>query len=412
MAFAPQTKTTLENGFYPKFADGDSILISNGNALDTCEVKGETISTDLTGPLTAVYPYKAAKMNENNENRIDTVLVSTEQSGLFADANICMAVMENENDEVLSFKNKTALFCIKPPTGSPGYVEVIAAAGFNIANNIPTGSTHTSLDTIHVATTTADSVYVSILVPGNLTIGDLSFSDGTKVKTITEGEKASATVTLNTLYTVNGDNWAAPAPEVECVVIGGKKWATMNLGATSVTDYGDLYSWGETSAKADYSSSCYSSTAQAISPDIAPDSGNDVARVKLGGSWRLPTKADFTALANDCKSEGYASGIFAPSSATTAVGVSSKGIYWCSNYSGTDGKTGLLFCDGTNKLFFPAAGYSDSDSRSSGGDYGYYWSSTWFSSDGAYDLYFFSSNVRPQDYDIRYFGRSVRPVSD
>ena len=63
VSFAPQTKTILD-GLQPKFVDNDSILISNGDAIDTCEVKVEsevaTISTKLTGPLTAVYPYTAA----------------------------------------------------------------------------------------------------------------------------------------------------------------------------------------------------------------------------------------------------------------------------------------------------------------------------------------------------------------
>ena len=210
VSFAPQTKTTLE-GLQPKFEDGkDTVLISNTNALDTCVVSVKdnkaTISTDLTGPLTAVYPYSAAGMSEDNGNEIDTVLVSTEQSGTFADANICMAKMTSENDESLSFENKTAVFCIYPPTDNPEYVEV-SAEGFDIANDVPTGSTHT----IHVASITTDSVYVSILVPEGLKAGSLTFSDGTKVKTIKD-ERASTAIAAGTLYTVTNEGWESPAP--------------------------------------------------------------------------------------------------------------------------------------------------------------------------------------------------------
>ena len=210
-AAQPQTKTTLE-GFQPKFEDGkDTVLISNTNALDTCVVSVKdnkaTISTNLTGPLTAVYPYKAAGMSDSNPNQIDTVLVSTEQDGKFASANICIARMTGENEESLSFENKTAVFCIKPAAGaSSEYVEV-KAEGFNIANDVPTGSTHT----IHVASITTDSVYVSILVPEGLKVSHLTFSDGTNVKTI-KGERASTEIAAGTLYTVTNEGWESPAP--------------------------------------------------------------------------------------------------------------------------------------------------------------------------------------------------------
>ena len=124
-------------------------------------------------------------------------------------------------------------------------------------------------------------------------------------------------------------------------------------------------------------------------------------------------KDDFTALANACKNGGYSSGNFSPTEIKTSIeAVTSKGVYWITNYESGDNKTGLVFHDGTNKLFFPAAGRSYSDSRSDGGDSGYYWSSTWNSSSVAYDLFFGSSDVYPQDIYLRYYGFSVRPVSD
>ena len=206
VSFAPQTKTALsEDGLQPVFVHGDKILVANGqDEPDTCKVSVKdgkaTISTKLTGPLTAVYPAKAAGMNSGNPKQIDTVLVSTVQSGEFADANICMAKMKGGNDESLSFENKTAVFCIYPQTDNPEYVEV-SAKNFDIANDYPTGSDYQSLDTIHVATTTADSVWVSILVPDDLTIGNLAFSDGTNVKTVT-GDRASEPVAASTIYKV------------------------------------------------------------------------------------------------------------------------------------------------------------------------------------------------------------------
>ena len=219
VSFAPQTKTTLY-GLQPKFSLNDSILISNGEVLDTCNVKiddktgAATISTDLTGPLTAVYPYKAAKMNGDNANQIDSVLVSTEQDGTFASANICMAKNISEDAKAATFENKTALFCITPGAGSgTQYVEV-SAEGFSIANSVLAGSEFKNYDKIHVATTTADSVWVSILVPENLTIGGLSFYDGTNVKAVTTGAKASEYVAVNTLYKVTDEGWKNPEADI------------------------------------------------------------------------------------------------------------------------------------------------------------------------------------------------------
>ena len=206
VSFAPQTKTVLdEDGLQPRFVDTDSILISNGVALDTCKVriddktKTATITTKLTGPLTAVYPYTAAGLNGNT---IDTVLVSTVQSGTFADANICMAKMKDEKDESLSFENKTAVFRITPMAEDISCLEVITY-GIAIANNVPTDSP-CGTDKIHVdvpSTNQPKEYFVSILIPEGLTIGNLAFSDGTNVKTVT-GDRASEPVAASTIYKV------------------------------------------------------------------------------------------------------------------------------------------------------------------------------------------------------------------
>ena len=50
VSFAPQTKTYLDkDGLQPKFNDGDSVLISNGKAIDTCEVSvdGDCFGSDF-----------------------------------------------------------------------------------------------------------------------------------------------------------------------------------------------------------------------------------------------------------------------------------------------------------------------------------------------------------------------------
>ena len=60
----------------------------------------------------------------------------------------------------------------------------------------------------------------------------------------------------------------------------------------------------------------------------------------------------------------------------------------------------------------PAAGIRLGASVNNAGSFGYYWSSTYFSSRNAYSLYFFSSYMNAQYSYDRNYGRSVRLVQD
>ena len=63
-------------------------------------------------------------------------------------------------------------------------------------------------------------------------------------------------------------------------------------------------------------------------------------------------------------------------------------------------------------VFLPAAGYRLGTSVNSVGSFGYYWSSSYISSDYAHYLYFRSGNVNPSCDGRRYNGFSVRVVSE
>lgn len=109
------------------------------------------------------------------------------------------------------------------------------------------------------------------------------------------------------------------APEnVEAVDLGlpsGTRWASCNVGASSPEEYGGYYSWGETEEKDDYSWNNYSyletyekfdGYTRIICKDIGDHiSGTqyDVAHVKWGGEWRLPTKSEMDELLEYCIAE-------------------------------------------------------------------------------------------------------------
>ena len=272
---------------------------------------------------------------------------------------------------------------------------------------------------------------------GSLTFGFFDENDNNILdKSINVGTVGPHTLLDLPVLTINAPK-SGTTDGHEWVEIGGVKWATMNVGATSVagspsTCYGDYYAWGETEPrytgiaingansvtfagwKSDHSSG-YSSSDFPTYTGTTLDAAHDVATQNWGSSWRTPTTAEFKALAKACTgSDSYQT---VPSSLTTSN--PEGGIYWLA--SGQDylpeykGVAGVLFVDKSDpplRVFFPANGYCSSASFYKGGSDGDYWSSTIFSNDSSYacPLWINSSSVRPSFFNERKFGFTIRPV--
>ena len=165
----------------------------------------------------------------------------------------------------------------------------------------------------------------------------------------------------------------------------GLKWATCNVGASSQEEYGDYYAWGEIETKSEYDESNSKTYGKSMN-DISGNSKYDVARAKWGGSWRLPTKEEFKELIQKCKWEW-----------TTING--KKGY----KVTGPNG----------NSIFLPAAGLFSGSLLLSVGEDGDYWSSAPYENgDGCACNLDFSSSGHSVDWYSRYYGLSVRPVSE
>ena len=175
------------------------------------------------------------------------------------------------------------------------------------------------------------------------------------------------------------------------------KWATKNVGASSPSDYGGYYAWGETETKSSYDwdncFDCLDDTGDSWGTykiggqtRIVPSSGHDTARENWGGTWRMPTDAEFDELCNKCTWTWTSQG-------------GHKGY----KVTGPNG----------NSIFLPAAGFRDGTDRFDVGEYGSFWSST-LSSSSSYDACGLSFGSGGHDtYDLyRSFGQSVRPVTD
>ena len=185
-------------------------------------------------------------------------------------------------------------------------------------------------------------------------------------------------------------------------------WAKSNLSdkglCTNPEDYGDYYAWGETEPKENSSWSTYKfgtsssgpfskyntmSSYGSIDNKTVLEPEDDVAHVKLGGKWRMPTDAEWTELMTKCT------------------------WTWVTNYNGSGINGRLVKATNGNSIFLPAAGRQGGGYFGDAGSYGCYWSSSLYTDSPHYACYvhFNSGNVDRSSH-FRYRGLSVRPVSE
>ena len=192
-----------------------------------------------------------------------------------------------------------------------------------------------------------------------------------------EAARKAAEEARSTTGTINGHQWVDLGLSV--------KWATCNVGASSPSDYGNYYAWGETRTKSEYTGD-NSTTFFIKMGDISGDSRYDAARANWGGTWRLPTRMEIQELIDKCT--------------------------W--TWTSQGGRNGYRVT-GPNgsSIFLPAAGFRGGSLLNDAGGYGCYWSSTPDGSDARSACYLlFSGSGHVLRWSLRIYGPSVRPVSD
>ena len=454
--FDNSTKATLD-GFTPKFANGDAIRVSNTEKSEECTVSVDgsgkaTFSTKLSGTLTAIYPSAAAVLSSGEADApiatSNNFKVSASQDGDVAKAIIAKATIETGSSAAI-FTGQTALFVITPPDGVKAFtveslkpvVDGVARTGTAKAINTE-GATDADKLVIAVSNNSLSTFYVALVHGVKLT--DLSFEyitdvtnglgamKGIPAKDIAAAGKTDATA-ANTKYTIGNTNWHP------YVTIDGKKWATMNIGATSAIEVGKYFMWGETTGITPSGSSfsfpdskyysadnstwlqtkgfawyncpwtcgkCDTRGVKKVFTKYIPktkestywggtgpsddkttlDLADDSANAYWGGSWRMPTNEEFDNLA-----------------------LLQRGDFVEGSYFGNSD---------TQQIFLPAAGYGDSPTLLAEDEYGRYWSSslagTPYNALGLRFSYIddYTNPYADTNSYYRYIGQPVRAISD
>lgn len=415
------TTRALTSGGVKTFAEGEQMALVYKNTSSatvkavsaaladgdiTNEGKSATFTFELTDPdrsQNVTYIYPAAMANDDGTVNYDALatqngtlatLSSTLDLATYSAAwnagSLPAATLDNQLAILaLTLKNSTGTSTI-----TSGLTQVTLSDGTNTYTVTPTSSTFGT-----------DVIYVAI----RPVTAALSYTatDGTTnyTKTATSREYAASG-----FYNLGLRMAQSLTPAgVEAVDLGlSVKWANMNVGAESVTDYGKYYAWGATtdnyseSKNYQWSNTPYytgDGSTHSWSKYTGSDSkstleaADDAAAVNWGGSWRMPTETEMQELLDN----------------TTRT--------WQSNYN-SSGIAGYLFTSTktgyTDKsIFLPAAGYRDGSSLSDAAEGNGFWSSTHSSNASCgRSLIFVSDYASMYSYRSRYYGLPVRAVQD
>lgn len=169
----------------------------------------------------------------------------------------------------------------------------------------------------------------------------------------------------------------------------GTLWAPYNVGAERPEEFGDYVSWGKIQFEGS-EDDLNVDVSELKNLGVIDKNGNltaeyDVATKKYGG--HMPTLSQWQELYDKC----------------TWVLLTLNGVDGY-KVKGINGES----------IFLPAAGCRSGDNQFNVGSHGYYWSSTPDPdyADYAYRLRFVSDIIDPNNYDFRFNGLSVRPVSE
>lgn len=401
----------------------------------TVTVDGTGASTEIAiGPssefINAVYG--ASNLNSASSSvtsiYVDSPVKDSQSYTSFSQAHVCAAFCNHVGATDLQFHNAAPVLAFTSASsiqkvifygnngevitgGEDGALKLSFSAGAISTEVANTGGT-----SITIATNGANSVFYIAILPVEFNHGfTMDCYDGSdnligRQKTLKTVNTVTAGGSIKVINLGNAQGWIAAPPKGTIDLGLSVKWATCNVGASAPEEYGNYYAWGEKETKISYNWSSYAWGGSTTLTKYCSTSGasywggggepdnktqleldDDTAFAAKGGSWRMPTDAEWTELRNNCE------------------------WTWTSNYKGT-GVAGQIvagklpgFTD--RSIFLPAAGYRMNDDTYSVAELGYYWSSSLCigAPGNAWYVYFLSGSNSRGSY-ARSYGFSVRPV--
>ena len=238
----------------------------------------------------------------------------------------------------------------------------------------------------HLEPTIEDSFLVEGAGLGEFTCDITGLNENTRyyVRAYATNSVGTAYGSVTTLKT-NDDGTIAG---IEYVDLGlSVKWAPFNIGATSPTECGDYFAWGEIETKTEYTEA-NSLTHGIYMEDIGGNPQYDAARAIWGSTWRLPSREEIEEIVAECTWEW------------TSV----DGMNGC-KITGPNG----------NHIFVPAAGCYIGAELKMLGQNGMYHSYKMCGDyvNFSYGFHFGEGSDNYQlDWLYRAYGRSIRPVTE
>lgn len=476
-------ETRLVTGNNVHFAISDAISVfdagKTNNNFVTSE-DGESVrfygTAAESANYVALYPYQAAASYDGTSLTCDIPATQYAQSGLTYDPKAALSVAYTSSEDMtFYFKNVTSMvkFTLAVPAAKvvfKGNNNEVVAGGISV-----TGISASSDPSVTAAGGNATKEIT--LLPGTgatkipagtyyINVIPQSFSKGftldvymtANVKGFYHLVPTSTTLTRSRIRNIGSVDFPTPTGP-EYVEIGGKKWATKNLDATTIAGnpancYGDYYAWGETvpcyyytskqwvwsesswgesgwsiaawrkaggycwqsycgqTSFTEWTTKPYDATTGVLKPAY------DAVQQRKGNGWRMPTTNDFAALRNACTGgTGTAYSVINVLATSNPTG----GVYWLAfgqtylpEYSSVAGVLFVDKADPSKRLFFPAAGNFNGKSFANSGLNGFYGSSSLLmtSPQNTLPLLLCMTDLNMTYGNFRFYGFPVRPVKD
>lgn len=375
----------------PEVKNGALVKVANGvDAPQDCALTVDDggnlwLSTDLSGDLTAVYPSSAAYVVED---KISSINVSEFQNGNLSDAYVAKAEI-SAYSESATFTAAAAILEIVPPAGTVDFT--ITSTDHALARDEGHGASR-----IRVSGSPESGRFYIAVCEGAF-LSEISVDTDFALMSVPKKDVVKDGVTANTVYSFDERYWH-PFMKFNDLL-----WATVNVGASSVTDPGTYFAWGDVQGQKPSGNSFaepfdWSRTPALTSEDFSQICFNgalapeyDAARANWGGRWRMPTIQEIDALVKlqrgwDGDMKGY--------------------IFSYLDFPFYNEET----------LFFPASGYGEDTRLNSPDKKSIYWSAS-LNDLGkvAYAVAFGKKqdfyNIVKRDFKF-FLGCPVRPVAD